>query len=73
MKKAGAVLLAWGENMTSYNTYLNMMPKMGADGVPDRIEAEEAATEDPSSVPNKLWNSSTDKSPEPVKSAPVPI
>ena len=29
------MLLAWGENMTSYNTYLNMMPKMGADGVLD--------------------------------------
>ena len=44
MKKAGAMLLAWGENMTSYNTYLNMMPKMGADGVPDLTGVKMRAT-----------------------------
>ena len=44
MKKAGAVLLAWGENMTSYNTYLNIKPKMGADGVPDLTGVKMRAT-----------------------------
>ena len=34
-EKAGAHLLAWGENMTSYNMYLTKTPKMGSDGVPD--------------------------------------
>ena len=43
-KKAGAVLLAWGENMTSYNTYLNLMPKFGADGVPDLTGVKMRAT-----------------------------
>ena len=44
LKKAGAILLAWGESMTSYNTYLNMMPKMGADGVPDLTGVKMRAT-----------------------------
>ncbi|PPR09770.1 MAG: Solute-binding protein [Alphaproteobacteria bacterium MarineAlpha11_Bin1] len=44
LKKAGAILLAWGENMTSYNTYLNMKPKMGADGVPDLTGVKMRAT-----------------------------
>ena len=44
MKKAGAVLLAWGENMTSYNTYLNKKPKMRADGVPDLTGLKMRAT-----------------------------
>ena len=35
MKKAGAHLLAWGENKTSFNTYLVNMPKFDKDGVPD--------------------------------------
>ena len=35
MKKAGSYLLAWGENMTSYNTYMNIVPKNTKDGVPD--------------------------------------
>ena len=35
MKKAGAVLLAWGESMTSYNMYLAVLPKFRADGLPD--------------------------------------
>ena len=35
MKKAGSYLLAWGENMTSYNTYMNIVPKNDANGVPD--------------------------------------
>ena len=34
-KKAGAYLLAWGESMTSYNTYLLIKPKLDKDGVPD--------------------------------------
>ncbi|MGB0629139.1 MAG: TRAP transporter substrate-binding protein DctP [Alphaproteobacteria bacterium] len=33
-KKAGAHLLAWGENMTSYNMYLAKKPKM-KNGIPD--------------------------------------
>ena len=44
LKKAGAVLLAWGENMTSYNTYLNVMPKFRADGVPDLTGIKMRAT-----------------------------
>ncbi len=35
MKKAGGKLLAWGESMTSYNTYLTVMPKFDSKGVPD--------------------------------------
>ena len=34
-EKAGAHLLSWGSNMTSYHMYLAKMPKMGADGLPD--------------------------------------
>ena len=34
-KKAGAHLLAWGESMTSYNTYLLIEPKFDKDGLPD--------------------------------------
>jgi len=44
MKKAGSVLLAWGESMTSYNTYLSIMPKIGADGVPDLTGVKMRAT-----------------------------
>ena len=44
MKKAGAILFAWGESMTSYNTYLNLMPKFGADGVPDLTGVKMRAT-----------------------------
>ena len=44
MKKAGAKLLAWGENMTSYNTYLTIMPKLGPDGVPDLTGVKMRAT-----------------------------
>ena len=44
MKKAGAILLAWGESMTSYNTYLNVMPKFDADGVPDLTGIKMRAT-----------------------------
>ena len=44
MKKAGAHLLAWGENMTSYNTYLMVMPKFRADGVPDLTGLKMRAT-----------------------------
>ena len=44
MKKAGAKLLAWGENMTSYNTYLTVMPKFGKDGVPDLAGVKMRAT-----------------------------
>ena len=44
MKKAGAVLLAWGESMTSYNMYLNIMPKFGPDGVPDLTGIKMRAT-----------------------------
>jgi TRAP-type C4-dicarboxylate transport system substrate-binding protein len=43
MKKAGAKLLAWGESMTSYNTYLNIMPKM-KDGIPDLSGVKMRAT-----------------------------
>jgi len=34
-KKAGSHLLAWGETLTAYNTYLVVMPKFDKDGVPD--------------------------------------
>jgi len=34
-EKAGAHLLSWGANMTSYNMYLWKEPKFRADGVPD--------------------------------------
>ena len=34
-EKAGAHLLAWGENMTSYYMYLGVKPKIGKDGLPD--------------------------------------
>ncbi len=44
MKKAGAHLLAWGESMTSYNTYLMVMPKFRADGVPDLTGLKMRAT-----------------------------
>jgi TRAP-type mannitol/chloroaromatic compound transport system substrate-binding protein len=44
MKKAGAHLLAWGENMTSYNTFLMKMPKFDKDGVPDLTGLKMRAT-----------------------------
>lgn len=34
-EKAGAHLLSWGSNMTSYHMYLAKKPKMSADGLPD--------------------------------------
>jgi len=34
-EKAGAHLLSWGANMTSYHMYLAKEPKIGSDGVPD--------------------------------------
>lgn len=34
-EKAGAHLLSWGSNMTSYHMYLATKPKMSADGLPD--------------------------------------
>lgn len=34
-KKMNAKLVAWGESETGYNTYLTVVPKMRADGVPD--------------------------------------
>ena len=34
-EKAGAHLLSWGSNMTSYHMYLWKEPKLGPDGVPD--------------------------------------
>lgn len=43
LKKAGAHLLAWGENMTSYNMYLSKMPKMKG-GVPDLTGMKMRAT-----------------------------
>lgn len=43
MKKAGAHLLAWGENMTSYNMYLAKKPKM-KNGVPDLTGVKMRAT-----------------------------
>jgi len=42
-KKAGAHLLAWGENMTSYNMYLAKKPKM-KDGIPDLTGVKMRAT-----------------------------
>ena len=44
MKKAGGKLLAWGESMTSYNTYLTVMPKFDANGVPDLTGMKMRAT-----------------------------
>ncbi len=44
LEKAGAHLLAWGENMTSYNTYLQAMPKFDKDGVPDLTGIKMRAT-----------------------------
>jgi TRAP-type C4-dicarboxylate transport system substrate-binding protein len=44
LKKAGAHLLAWGENMTSYNTFLMKMPKFDKDGVPDLTGLKMRAT-----------------------------
>ena len=44
LKKAGAHLLAWGENMTSYNTYLVKMPKFDKEGVPDLTGLKMRAT-----------------------------
>lgn len=35
MEKAGAHLLCWGENMTSYYMYLTKQPPMDANGVPN--------------------------------------
>ncbi|MDA0651820.1 MAG: hypothetical protein O3C49_00910 [Proteobacteria bacterium] len=34
-ERAGAHLLSWGSNMTSYYTYLVKEPKIGKDGLPD--------------------------------------
>ncbi len=34
-KKMNTKLIAWGESETGYNTYLTVVPKMRADGVPD--------------------------------------
>ncbi len=34
-EKAGAHLLSWGSNMTSYHMYLVKKPKIGADGIPN--------------------------------------
>ncbi len=42
-KKAGAHLLAWGENMTSYYMYLAKKPKM-KDGIPDLTGLKMRAT-----------------------------
>ena len=44
LKKAGAHLLAWGENMTSYNTYLMKEPKFDEHGVPDLTGLKMRAT-----------------------------
>ncbi len=44
MKKAGAKLIAWGESMTSYNTYMNIRPRLGPDGVPDLSGVKMRAT-----------------------------
>ena len=44
LEKAGAHLLAWGENMTSYNMYLAKRPKLGPDGVPDLTGMKMRAT-----------------------------
>ncbi len=42
-EKAGAHLLAWGENMTSYNMYLAQKPKM-KNGIPDLTGMKMRAT-----------------------------
>ncbi len=42
-EKAGAHLLAWGENMTSYNMFLGVKPKM-KDGLPDLTGIKMRAT-----------------------------
>ena len=34
-EKAGAHLLSWGSNMTSYHMYLHKPPKLGKDGLPN--------------------------------------
>jgi TRAP-type C4-dicarboxylate transport system substrate-binding protein len=34
-EKAGAHLLSWGSNMTSYHMYLHKAPTLGKDGLPD--------------------------------------
>ena len=34
-EKAGAYLLSWGSNMTSYHMYFSTKPKIGPDGLPD--------------------------------------
>ncbi len=44
LKKAGAKLLAWGENMTSYYTYLTIKPKLDKDGAPDLTGVKMRAT-----------------------------
>ena len=43
-RRPGAHLLAWGENMTSYNAYLLKMPKFDKDGVPDMTGLKMRAT-----------------------------
>ena len=43
-EKAGAHLLSWGSNMTSYHMYLWKMPKFRADGVPDLTGMKMRAT-----------------------------
>ncbi len=43
-KKAGAHLLAWGNNRTFYFTYLSKMPKFDKDGVPDLTGVKMRAT-----------------------------
>ena len=43
LKKAGAHLLAWGENMTSYHMYLSMAPKL-KNGMPDLTGVKMRAT-----------------------------
>ena len=43
-EKAGAHLLAWGENLTSYYMYLAKKPKIGKDGVPDLTGIKMRAT-----------------------------
>lgn len=43
LKKAGAHLLACGESMTAYNTYLSIKPKM-KDGIPDLTGVKMRAT-----------------------------
>ncbi len=43
-KKAGAHLLAWGNNRTFYFTFLSKMPKFDKDGVPDLTGIKMRAT-----------------------------